>query len=213
MGLGRFRQGVAHLDIAEACLRGGGTDAESHDTAGSGDLRGGQQGGAKFRGVGDLVVGGHHADDGLRVILRQQQRGGGDGGGAVAADGLEQDTGAFDVGVPHLLGDQEPVGLVADDEGRREFAAGRAERRFLDQGSVGDERPELLGEAFARDRPEASAGAAGEDDRNDASGGAPGLGQAAGGEIGRDIGGHGGPASLGRAVSGLKSSRVAERWR
>ncbi len=56
---------------------------------------------------------------------RHQQRGGGDRGGAVAADGLEHDAGALDARRAHLLGDQEAVFLVADDDRRREFGAGR----------------------------------------------------------------------------------------
>ncbi len=53
--------------------------------------------------------------------------------------------------------------------GAKRVAAG-AERGFLEQGVVGDQRPELLGEALARDRPEPGAGAAGQDDRDDRGG-------------------------------------------
>ena len=53
--------------------------------------------------------------------------------------------------------------------GAKRVAAG-AERGLLEHRVVGDQRPELLGEALARDRPEAGAGAAGEDDGDDRAG-------------------------------------------
>jgi len=74
-----------------------------------------------------------------------------------------------DGGGAELLGDQEAVLLVAHDNGGREAGGVDGTKSgLLQEGTVRrDERPELLREGLARDRPEAGAGAAGEDDGND----------------------------------------------
>ena len=117
--------------------------------------------------VGDHVVGGEQPQHGVGVGFRDQGSRGGYRGGAVAADRLQQDARGGDAGGAELLGDQEAVLLIAYDDRRREALATGTKRGFLQQRAIGDERPELLGEAFARDRPEPGAGAAGEDDRDD----------------------------------------------
>ena len=119
------------------------------------------------RGVGDRMVGGEQPQHRVGVVFGDQDGGGGDRGGAVAADRLQHDARRGDAGGAELLGDQEAVLLVAHDDRRREALAVGAQRGLLQQGAIGDQRPKLLGEAFARDRPEARAGAAGEDDWDD----------------------------------------------
>ena len=119
-------------------------------------------------GIGDHVVRGQHPQHRIRVVFGDQQGGGGDRRGAVAADRLQHDAGIRDARGAELFGDQEPVLLVAHDDGRREAIAAGPLRRLLQQRAVGHQRPELLGKALARDRPQPGAGAAGEDDGNDA---------------------------------------------
>ena len=157
-------------DVAVAGLGRGRAHAERHDVAGARGLRGGGEVRVQHVGVGDHVIGGEQPQHGVGIVLGDQDRGGGDGGGGVAANRLQQDARGDDAGGAELLGDQETVLLVAHDDRRGEAVAAGAERGFLEQGVLGDQRPELLGEALARDRPEAGAGAAGEDDRNDGGG-------------------------------------------
>ena len=169
-GARRIVERGADGDVAVAGFRRGRAHAEGDDVAGAGGLRGGGEVRVQHVGVGDHVIGGEQPQHRVGIVLGDQDRGGGDGGGGVAADRLQQDARRGDAGGAELLGDQEAVLLVAHDDRRGEAVAAGAERGFLEQGVLGDQRPELLGEALARDRPEARAGAAGQDDRDDRGG-------------------------------------------
>ena len=83
------------------------------------------------RHVDDHVVRGEQPQHGVGVGLGDQDRGGGDRRGAVAADRLQQDARTRDAGGTELLGDQESVLLVADDDRRGEALAAGAQRGFL----------------------------------------------------------------------------------
>ena len=114
------------------------------------------------------MVGGHHQQQRVFVVLcrhagRKRHR-----GRRVAADGLEQDARPYADG-RHLLGDQEPVRLVADHQalGRRARHAVHAGRCLLQHGCLTDQRQQLLGVHRARRGPEARPGAPGQDDGKD----------------------------------------------
>jgi hypothetical protein len=116
------------------------------------------------RHVRDGVVGRHQPQHRVRVGLAQQERGRGDGRRAVARDRLEEDARVRDPRLAQLLGHQESVRLVADDDRRREARPDRARRGLLEHGArVADQRPELLRIPLPRQRPEPAAGAAGQD--------------------------------------------------
>ena len=165
---GGVAQRFAALDIAVAGLRPGGVHAEGDEPAGSGGYRGDAQRTVQFRDVGDRVVGGEHPQQAVGIVFGGEQGGGGDGGGAVAADWFQHQPRIRDAGGAQLLGDQEPMLVVADHDRRGEAGAAGAQRGLLHQGALGGERPELLGEALARDGPQAGAGPTGQDDGDDA---------------------------------------------
>ena len=163
-------QGLALGDVAIAGFRGGGLHAEGDDMAGARRGGGGAQRGGECFGVGDSGVGGHDPEHAVGVFLRREDAGDRDRRCAVAADRLEQDARPRDAGIAQLLGDDEAVVVVGDHDRGGEPAADRPTGGFLQQGLLGEERPELLRIAFPRDRPEPRAGAAGQDDRHDCAG-------------------------------------------
>ena len=91
---------------------------------------------------------------GVGVVFRDQGGRGSYRWGTVAADRFQQNARRRDARGAELLGDQKAVLLIAYDDRRREALAMGTKRGFLQQRAVGDERPKLFGEAFARDRPE-----------------------------------------------------------
>ncbi len=119
------------------------------------------------RVVRDRGVRRHHPQDGVRVFFRHQHGGGGDGRRAVTADRLQHDAGVGDTRGAQLLGDQKPMLLIADDDRRGEARTGGTQGGFLHHRPLRHQRPELLGEAFPRYRPQAGAGAAGQDNGDD----------------------------------------------
>ena len=167
VGARRVVERRADGDVAVAGLRRGRAHAEGDDAAGARRLGGDGEALVERCCVGDRVVGGEQPQHGVGIVFRDQDGGGGDRRGAVAAHRLQQDARGGDAGGAELLGDQETVLLVAYDDRRGEAVATGAQRGLLEQGVVGDQRPELLGEALAGDRPEAGAGTPGEDDRDD----------------------------------------------
>ena len=164
----RIVQGGADLDISVAGLRRGRAHAECHDAPGVCRHRCRCEAAAKQCGIDDHMVGGQHPQDRVRVVFRDQNRRRRDRRRAVASNRLQHDAGIPDAHGAELFGDQEPVLLVAHDYRRGEAVAMCPQRRLLQQGAVGHEWPELLGEALARDRPQPGAGAAGQDDGDDA---------------------------------------------
>ena len=115
----------------------------------------------------DHRVGRHHPYDCAGIALGDHDRRRRDRRGGVAADRLEHDGGVFDTARPHLLGNQEPVFLIADDDRGAERWADAAADRLLQHGAFADQRPELLRKALARHRPKAGTGTAGQDDGHD----------------------------------------------
>ena len=104
---------------------------------------------------------------GLQSRHRHRRRG-------VAADRLQQDPRQLHADLAHLLGHDEAVALVADQQRRRQ--AGQPLQpllRLVQQGllTVAGQRPVLLGVACPRQGPELRAAAAAEDHRNQGYGG------------------------------------------
>ena len=131
--------------------------------------------GLERRHVADHVIGGQHEQDGVRCMtaalafalagtVERHERRHRNGGRGIAADGLEDDRLRRRAELQHLLGHDEAMALVADDDGRREIRqAGDALHRLLQHRLLADQWQQLLGVQLARERPEPRAGAAGED--------------------------------------------------
>ena len=87
-----------------------------------------------------------------------------DGRRGVAALGLQQDGGGRQPHLAQLLGDEEAVGFVANDDGPQD-AGNPASRAAVSWSMVRSpvSARSCLGMQLARQRPEARAGAAGED--------------------------------------------------
>ena len=150
---GGVTQRIATLDIAIAGFRPGGLHAEGDEPAGPRGHRRDAQRAVQRRDVGDGVVGGKHPLQAVGVVLGGQQRGRGHGGGTVAANRLQHQARVGDAGSAQLLRDQEAVLVVADDDRRRETGTVGARGSFLHQAAIGGQRPKLLREALAGDRP------------------------------------------------------------
>ena len=164
---GRVGQRVTNLDVAISRFRRGRAHAERHDLPGTRRRgRRGQRDMQRVR-VGDGGIRGHHPQHRPGIFLGHQDGGGGDGGGAVAARGFQDDARAGNPGLPQLLGDQEPMLLIAHHDRRRESWAARPQDRVLHQRFVRQQRPELLREAFPRHGPKTGAGPTGQDDGDD----------------------------------------------
>ena len=98
------------------------------------------------------MVSGKHEQQ--RVTLRSARSGrecrDGDRGRRIPADGLENDRARLDADLPQLLGDEEAMRLVADDDRIRDFRQpNRPECSVLDHRAFADERQELLGVQLA----------------------------------------------------------------
>ena len=162
-----FPQRLTDFDIAVAGFRCGRLHPESDDVTRTGGVGGSLKRGLQGGVIGDRGIRRHHPQDGVRILFRHQHRGRGDCRGAVAADRFQHDARIFYTGGAQLLGDQEAMLLVADNNWRRETRVGGAQSGFLHHRPVRHQRPELLGEAFPRDRPQPCAGTAGQDNGND----------------------------------------------
>ena len=165
VAIGLFDEGIdrhrgtavgRRLDVAVARLGARGHDAESHQATVPGCLDAAADRRPEGLHVTDHVVGGHHQQQRVFVVLCRHAGCKCHRGRRVAADGLEQDARRHADG-RHLLGDQEPVRLVADHEalGRRARHAVHAGRRLLQHGRLADQRQKLLGVHRARRGPEA----------------------------------------------------------
>ena len=127
-------------------------DPESHEAALTGRRNRRLDRFAERRDVREHVVRGKHEQQ--RVTLRSAGSGrecrDGDRGRRIPADGLENDRARLDADLPQLLGDEEAVRLVADDDRIRDFRQpDRPERGVLDHRALADERQELLGVQLA----------------------------------------------------------------
>ena len=117
--------------------------------------------------VGDRVVGGHHPQHRLRASSATSRA------AAAIAGALLRPTGSSTMrasGMPaarSCSAIRKRCSWLQTTIGGAKAGAGGAQGGLLDQRAVGDQRPELLGEALARHRPEPGAGAAGEDDGKD----------------------------------------------
>ena len=165
--LGIDRERLARMDIAVAGRGMVGRDAEGDDLAGVG----GDAGlGAEFGEclpVLEHMIGGEHRDDRLGVAHRRPGRGSADGRGAVAPLRLEQDR-RLGPDLLQLFGDAEAIVEIGDDDGRLEDRPiGDEVDDRLEGRPVADQRNELLGQAFARFRPDARPRAAAHDHRLD----------------------------------------------
>ena len=105
--------------------------------------------------------------DRVRIVLGQQQRGHRRGRRGVAALRLENDGARRHLELAQLLGDQEAMLLVADDQRRGEAAAGHPPHRLLQHAALGDERQQLLRPQRPRQGPQSRSGAARQDDRDE----------------------------------------------
>ena len=92
-----------------------GVDAERHDVAALGRGARGAAGGDEARDVGDDVVGGERQHDRRLPASQRMHRAGDDRRRGVAPMRLEQDVGV-DTDLGELLGDQEPVLMIGDDD-------------------------------------------------------------------------------------------------
>ena len=149
MHAGQIGQRRSDLDVAIAGFRRRWLHAEGYHAPGACSGHGSGQRCAQRRQIGDRGIRRHHPQHGIRVFLCHQQRRRSNGRGAVAAHRLQHDSRPFDPGGAQLLGDQEPVFLIADDDRRGEFRTMGAKGGFLDHRPLGYQRPELLGKALA----------------------------------------------------------------
>ena len=155
-------------DVAVAGVRAARRDAEHHERALAGELRGGADSGVEVRQLGNGVVGGHQQHDAVRVFGAQHQCSGGRGCRGAAARGLEEQRVRHGGDLAQLLGGEEAMLLVRDrDRRRRTLDAAHAQRRLLQHRALGNQRQELLRQVGARQRPEPGPRAAAQNHRNE----------------------------------------------
>ena len=153
--------------VAVAGLRPVRHDARTDEQLGGGCLEGVRDRRAECLCSGDHVIGGQHRQQRFIVVagcvLREQcsdcdcRRG-------VSAGGLRHHRLGWRSELAQLLGDEETMGLVADDHGGCDVASYRfgQQHGFLKKAVVADEAQELLRLQRTRQRPQARAGAAGQ---------------------------------------------------
>jgi DNA-binding transcriptional regulator of glucitol operon len=116
-----------------------------------------------------VVVGGRGEQDRVGAVAagiqcrRRQRR------GRVATGGFQQQGPIGNAQFAQLLGGDETVVLVADDDGRAQRQAIESAQRVLQQALPAEQGLKLLGVLLARHRPQARAGAAAEDHGQDSS--------------------------------------------
>ena len=167
-------EGLGGLDIAIARFRRRGHDAEGHQPTGLGGRDTGGHGGAEALGAVDHMVGRQDQQQGIGAAGGGLQGGDRHGGGGVAAEGFEEDAGRLHANLAQLLGHDEAVILVADQQGGRQLRqALQPQLGLLQQGviALAGQGPVLLGITGAGEGPEAGAGAAAKDHRNQGGGG------------------------------------------
>jgi hypothetical protein len=160
---------VGALEVAVAGFGGARDDAERDELAVLGRRHRARDRGLERGQILEHVVRGQHEQQRIvAALLRQHRvRGDRDGRRRIAPGGLEQDAARRETHLAELLGDEETMGFVADDQRARRAGKTREPRRgLLDHGSLAGEREQLLGEQFTRQRPQAGTRAAGEDHRH-----------------------------------------------
>lgn len=155
----------AALDVAVAGLGARRRHAEGHEPAGARERDAFGDRTLKRARILDHVIRGHDEHEVVGRV-RERQRRKRERGRGVAAHRFEDDGARRPAERAQLFRDEEPVFLVAHDDGR----AGAVEavdpvRRFLQHRAPAEQGQELLGVVFARQRPQARARSAGQDDR------------------------------------------------
>ena len=111
--------------------------------------------------VADHVVGRHHQQHRIGTVRRsradRRQRGHRDGRRRVTADGLEDDRRRLAAHPAQLLGDDEAMLLVADNDSWFGGKPRESPDRVLDHRQFADQGQELLGVEVARQWPQAGA--------------------------------------------------------
>ncbi len=161
----------AARDIAVAGfgpLRG---DAERYEMAGASGLGGALDRLPERGEIADRVVRRHDQHQRIGVARSRcrdqaQRRDAGRRGG-VAAERFEDQRLRRDADFAQLLGDDEAMLLVRDDERRGESGIGDATRRLLQQAALASQRQKLLRVKRARHRPQPRSRAARQDNRMD----------------------------------------------
>ncbi len=155
-------------DIAIAGFRPVGGDAEGDQGAGPRRPCRARQRRGEGGVIGDGVIGRHDQEQGGGIGRRQHERGNGGGRCGIAPDRLEDDGMRRDRDLPQLLGDDEAMLVIGDDQRRREARAiADPPHRLLQQALARKQREELLGIKRARHRPKPRPRAARQDDRRD----------------------------------------------
>ena len=114
-------EGFGGLDVAVARFRRRWHDAEGHQLAGQGGGHAGGHRGPEALGIANHMVGGEHQQQGVGAAGGGLQGGHRHGRGGVAAARFEQDRRRLGADLAHLLGHDEAVVLVADQQGRRQM--------------------------------------------------------------------------------------------
>ena len=113
-------QRFGRFDVAVARFRRCGHDAEGHQPAGLRFRAPGVDGGAEVGGITDHMVGGEHQQQRVLTTGCGLECGDGHGRSRVAPHGLQQDRAGLLADLAHLLGHDEAVVVVADQQGRRQ---------------------------------------------------------------------------------------------
>ena len=167
------RQRLGRLDVAVTGLRGGRHDAEGHELIGLGGGHAGVHGGAEPGGIGDHVVGGQHQQQRVLAMGRGLQGRDRHGRRGVAAHRFQQDPGRLHTDLAHLLGHDEAVLLVADQQRcPQAVQALQPLLGLLQQGlvAIAGQGPVLLGVGGAGQGPQPGARAAAQDHRDQGTG-------------------------------------------
>ena len=116
--------------------------------------------------VEDEMVGGQHDHARARMARFNEGGCGGDGRSGIATGGFEQQR-ALHAHLHQLAGDEEAEIGMGDDDRLGKHRPLHPRQRLLEHRFFAEQRDELLGEGFARGRPEARARSTADDDGND----------------------------------------------
>ncbi len=160
---------LAGADVPVTCRRMGGLDAEGDDASLGGGGRGTPAGRAEFLRLADHMVGCEHQHEGIAIACGREYGGNRNRGTGIAAHRLQHNIG-FHAALAQLLRHHKPEIRVGDDDRTPEqLGIGNALKHLLERRILADEGDELLGHAFARDRPQPCSRAAAHDHRDDLS--------------------------------------------
>ncbi len=178
MTMGQARHRDAAPDVTVAGLGRSRRDAEGDQRALLRQPGGAAQRRAKGAAVADDMVRRHHRQHRIAPLGAGVERGQGEGGRRVAPDRFEDDGLRRLPRQAQLLGDDEAVFLVRNDD-RRQFVEAifarfgvPAQHRVLQHRMLAAQGEQLLRMLLARQRPQARAGAAGKNDGLDQHGSA-----------------------------------------